>query len=209
MKRFEIPKVLRAIGNAIVAAPFVALLLAMLLGPPVELALETVDLVRMRERAAGTIDAVTFKRGSKGTSRADIAYHFSAAGRRIDSHRVMPGYLGDNTTRSGGAREAARFPLGAQATVYYNRGRPELCALEYGWFCWSVAPSLLWIGGAMLSPSVVCLPAGRWRKFIGYAGWASIVYAFGLLFIGPAVVRAGELPWHVAAWFAAMLAAAV
>lgn len=95
MRHFEIPKVLRAIGKAVVAAPFLALALAMLLGPPIELVLETINLVRMRALAPGTIDAVSIERGGKGTSRADIAYHFSAGGRRVDSHRVMPGYFGN------------------------------------------------------------------------------------------------------------------
>lgn len=209
MRRFEIPNLFRAMGKAIIAAPFVAILVMMLLGPTIELVLETIDLVRMRERAPGTIDAVTIQRGSKGTARADIAYHFSAGGRRIDSHRVMPGYFGNHGTWSGGAGLARGVPVGGQATVYYSGGRPELCALEYGWFCWSIALTLLWLGGATLTASLVHLPAGRWQNVVRYAGWAAIVYAFGLLFVGPSVVRVGELPWHAAAWFCAMLATAV
>lgn len=200
---------LRVMGKAIVAAPFVAILAMMLLGPPVDLVLETIDLVRMRERALATIDAIAIEHGGKGTARADIAYHFSAGGRRIDSHRVLPGYFGNHGTWSGGAGLARGFPVGRQATVYYSGGRPELCALEYGWSCWSVALTLLWTGGATLTASVIHLPAGRWQDLVWYAGWASIVYAFGLLFVGPSVVRVDELPWHAAAWFGALLATAV
>ena len=209
MRHFEVPKVFRAVGKAVVAAPFLALMLAMLLGPPIDVVLETIDLFRMRELALGTIDAVTIKTGSKGTSRADIAYHFSAGGRRIDSHRVMPGYFGNHGTWSGGAGLARGFPVGAQATVYYSGGHPDLCSLEYGWYCWSMALTLLYMGGATLTTSITCLPAGRWQNIIWYCGWASIVYAFGLLFVGPSVVRVGELPWHIAAWFGAMLTATI
>lgn len=95
------------------------------------------------------------------------------------------------------------------ATVYYIRGRAELCALEYGWFSWAASLSLFWIGGATLTASVVCLPAGHRQKFAWYAGWASIVYAFGLIFIGPSAVRVGELLWHTVAWLGAMPMAGV
>lgn len=84
MRGRELPRIVRTIGKAILGAPFLTLFLGMLLGPPVAFVLETIDLVRMREQAPGIIDAVLIERGGKGTSRADITYHFHAVGRRID-----------------------------------------------------------------------------------------------------------------------------
>lgn len=118
----------------------------------------------------------------------------------------MPGFLGNHGRWIGGGRLARRFPAGAQTIVHYSRSHPELCALEYGWFAWSAAPTLLWIGGATFG-AAICLRAGYWQSCISYTGRGTMVYAFGLIFLGPSVVRVRELHWHFFAWFSAVLGA--
>jgi hypothetical protein len=204
----KLTRIARRIGEGILSVLILLLFLSMLLGPPIAIVLETIDLVRMQERTQGKIDSASII-SSRGASRPDIAYHFHAAGRRVDSRRLMPGSFGNHWRWTGGERLARRFTVGAQTTVYYCRSHPELCALEYGWFKWSAALTMLWIGGATFFAANVGLSPGYWQRCVSYAGRGAMAYAFGLLFLGPSVVRVHELHWHFVAWFCAAVAAAV
>jgi hypothetical protein len=177
----------------------------MIIGPSIPLIWETIDLVRMRGQAAGRIDAVSIERGGHGTSRANIEYHFTPNGRLVHSTRYLPGFEATCSNGwTGGARVARDFPVGRQVTVYVIPMQPERCALEYGWFFISVGMTMIFVGGALQAASVTVCP-GPWASCLKYAGQACLVYGFGLMFLGPRVVRIVELPWHALAWAGALV----
>src|SRR5579859_6499843 len=201
-------RVFRTIVAFLVATPFLLLFLAMVLGPPAMFVVETIDILRMRERAEGIVDAVSIEHGGKGTSRARIEYHFDVGGRRVTSDRYVPGYFGNSGSWTGGASIASDFPVGRQVTVYYSRRNPELCALEDGWFSWSVGPTLVWFGLAIVAWARLRLRPGAATDCLWCDGIASIAYGAGELFLGPSVVRVRDLGWHFLAWCGALAGAA-
>jgi hypothetical protein len=197
-----------ALGIALLS-PFVLLFGAMVFGPPAMLLWETVDIVRMRERAVGQVDAVDIVRGTKGTTRANITYHFQIAGRIVTSNRYAPGYMGNSGGWTGGARVANDSPVGQAITVYYSGQNPELCALEYGWFCWSADPTLVVFGLAVVAFACIRVKPGGLANAIWCPGMASIVYGACELFLGPAMIRVRDLHWHALGCCAALAGAAV
>lgn len=197
---------LRKAGGILISIPFLLLFLAMFLGPPVMVVLETIDLVRMNAQTQGRVDAVSIESGSKGTSRANITYHFNVGGRQVTSDRVFPGYHGSSEKETGGANVARDFPVGAQPTVYYSRRNPELCALQYGWSKWPMALTLFWCGLTTIALAAAFIDHDLFRTAAMYAGGATAVYGFGLIFFGPIAVRVRELHWHFLAWFGTAIA---
>lgn len=200
---------LRGVLGVVIAIPFAGLLAMMFLGPPLAAIWETVDILRMHETAPGQITAVTYETGGKGTSRARIEYAYSIGGQQLVSDRYLPGFFGNHGTWTGGAAVGLQFPVGRPVTIHYSAGEPTLCALEYGWFCWSVAPTLVYVGLAIIAFACVRLRPRRLADGLWCGGVACVVYGAGELFLGPSAVRVRDLHWHVLAWCGALAGAAL
>ena len=203
----SIKRILQGSLGLAILMPFAFLAAAMVFGPPAMLIVETIDLIRMRDRAQGQVDAIEIQRGGKGTSRAKITYHFPAAGRIVTSDRYVPGWLGNSSSWTGGGRVANDFSVGQPVSVYYSAQNPNLCALEYGWFCWSVGPTFAMIGLIMIAFAGIRLQPGILATCILCTGAAFLIYGACELFLGPAVVRVSDLYWHAIGLCAALAGA--
>ncbi len=111
-------------------------LLALLVSMPVDLFLSTIELLRAHEVAEGTIISVRLD-----DERPVIEYRFRAGRQIYRSNRLMPGFLGGVGGWTTAARFTSRYRAGQRVPVYYRRGNPHACFLEYGWFKWSFAGS--------------------------------------------------------------------
>lgn len=198
---YGVPGTLLAIG-------FIALFAVWMIGPPVMVAWEAIDLIRMREVAPAKVFNVKYVSSSKG-SRAVITYGFSVQGKEYVSERYLPGFAGNSGTWTGGGEVGAEFPVGQLVPVYYSAADPTLCALEYGWFKWSVAITFFWIGLTAIGLSVSRMQASRWSTPLWCAGVACLVYGGAEVSMGPSAIRVRELHWHLLAWCAAVAGAAI
>lgn len=203
-------KRLLGMGLAIlIAIPFLGILAMMLLLPPAAVIWESVDILRMDATTPGQVTNVTFETGSKGTSRARIEYAFTALGQPFVSDRYLPGFLGNTGSWTGGAAIGNDFPPGRAVTVHYRRADPTSCALEYGWFKWSVAPTAVWLGLAIVVLACLRLRPGMSATALWCIGIASIAYGVCELFVGPSAVRVADLHWHALGWCGALAGAAL
>ncbi len=180
--------------------PFLALFAWMFVVPPIAVLWESIDLVRMQGVAPGKILDVTYVSGKKLTDRARITYAFSVAGQRYVSDRYLAGFAGNNSTWTGGAAVGASFPVGRQVLVHFRPGDPTLCALEYGWFKWSVAPTFLCWGLALIAFAALRMQPSSGATCLRCIGITLAVSGFCEIAIGPAAIRVRELHWHCLAW---------
>jgi hypothetical protein len=192
-------------GIMLIALPLLA---SMVLLPPVAFVSETIDLARMRERTVGQVLDVSIVNGRHGTTRTRVLYAFRARGRRIVSERYLPGFLG-NWGFSGGDSVANDFRVGQPVIVYHRADDPSGCALEYGWCPGSVGLMLILVGGAAVALARCQAQPRKGAFLLESIGVASIVYAFGVLFLGPTVVRVRDLHWHLLVWCGALGVAAI
>ena len=196
-------RLLKKLFWTMVAIPFVALFLGMILGPPVFFVMETVDLFKMRGTAVGTVENVRIDR-RRSTSRAVIHYSFDVGQQRYVSERYLPGFAGNQGGWTGGAAHAEEFPVGRKVTVYYDPHSPDRCALEYGWFKWTIG---FWLGlWSMLLRPAACdftKRSSNKSKLLWCAANATLIYGIALIIAGPNAVRVRELGWHLLAWIAA------
>jgi hypothetical protein len=205
----RLKRILRIVLGIALAIPFFGLFAMMFLLPPVATIWESIDMLRMHSTVDGQVTNVTFERGSKGTSRARIEYSYIVDGRQFVSDRYLPGFAGNSGSWTGGAAVANDFPVGRAVTIHYRPADPATCALEYGWFKWSLAPSAVWMGLAIIAWSCSRMRSGTVASGLWGIGIAFVAYGAGELFVGPSAVRVADLHWHALAWCGAVAGAAV
>jgi hypothetical protein len=205
----RLKQVLRIGVGILVAIPFLGLFAMMFLLPPAAVIWESIEMLRMTAKADGRVTNVTFESGSKGTSRARIEYTFTVDGRQFVSDRYLPGFAGNSGSWTGGGAVGIDFPIGRPVTIHYRPSYPASCALEYGWFKWSVAPSAVWVGLAIIVLACRRLRPGWVASSLWGVGIATVAYGVGELFVGPSAVRIADLHWHTLAWCSALAGAAV
>lgn len=196
-------KIVAIIGTLFLGTLFLCLFVALFLGPPLALVLESIDIVRLRSTAPGKVTEITMKRGGHGTSRAVISYSFIVHGQQFQSDRFFPGFFANHLTWTGGGAIARNYAAGQPITVHFNPNNPSCCALEQGWSKVSVGFFAVGWGLVLSGISQRNQTKARRRNWVLSVGLASTVYGFALLFFAPPAVRLPDLHWHGLAWCAA------
>jgi hypothetical protein len=177
----------------IVLVPFALLLFLMFLGGPIAILAESYDLLRFDGRTNGQLTNLDIIRGSKGTSGIRVTYAFNANGNKFESNQLYPGFAANYGTYSGGSSLSHKYAIGARVPVFYDSSDPTHSCLEYGWHKWSIGwTAAIW--------GMVTFVAFRIRKSQLWIGaMTSMLYGFGLLFIGPHTARVTQIHWHLLA----------
>jgi len=179
------------------------MLFSLFFGPPIALLAESIDMLRMRSTADGTLDEISVRLDYKGRSRPVFRYSFRAAGQRYESDRYLPGFAANYGRWTGGRAVARDYQVGQAVTIHYSASDPNRCALEYGWFKVSLGFTLAVWGMLIGGISHRERRRTHYPDHVSRAGGACILYAVALLLLGPTVVRPSELHWHALAWCAA------
>lgn len=174
----------------------VLLLFVMFFGAPIEVAIQSYELARMRSTADGTILESRVEH-NEGLPRSAVEYRFEAGGIEFTSQRVTPGRFLHRTYSSDGDAAARRFAPKQRVTVHYDAANPSRCSLFYGWHKWA-------IGWMLAVWGIVFSGVTGW---VGRGGRASVLYSLGLLFFGPPAVLIPDLHLHLLALFAAAVVA--
>jgi hypothetical protein len=119
-------------------------LVASFLSAPIDVAWCTWDMTRMRCVAQARIDKVGL-RASPGWALVapDVSYSYRVAGKQYRSRRFLPGFLPNHTVWSTGDAAVYEYRPGDQVLIHYDPADPQRSCLEYGWFKWSVAVTVV------------------------------------------------------------------
>ncbi len=175
------------LAAAVVICGLAVGLLALFVSMPIDLFVSTIELLRAREVAQGTIISVRLD-----DDRPVIEYSFRVGRQLYRSNRLMPGFLSGMGGWRTASRYTSRYRAGQRVPVYYRHGNPRACFLEYGWFKWSFAGScfvlpLFVLAGMVLLGTDDDYQPGRGATFL--------VHWLGLLAIVAAFASDGALYW--------------
>lgn len=200
--------VMKILAHAI-ALPLLLILTLILIAAPVELVLETIELVSMDVTAAGMVEKVEVLEAREDrVSRSVIRYKFLADGQEIVSDRLVPGLAERHLLSRDGDAISKRYRPGQRVVVHHHRGHPETCALEYGWYVATVAVTAILAGIMVRGLALKWIARPIPRVVLAAAGASMFVYGLIMPIRVDSTVRVADLGWHVLAWtglFAACL----
>jgi len=179
----------------IVVPLFILVLAIVLLAVPMELAIQSWDLLQMQSTAMGQITrSEVINHGDM--PRSVVEYTFSANNKNYTGNRVSPQYFLTNLPSSNRDAESNLFEPDQQAAVYFDSSNPQRCSLVYGYNSGFVAVIFLFCG----------MLVGATKGYLRFAFGGLIVYSTGLLLFGPRFIRYEELHYHLIALVVGALA---
>jgi hypothetical protein len=190
------------IGQWAIAIPMVAaLLLFLVVLPPVETVWATVNLLQMRSSTTGTI--IKAPAGDDGQAKPTVRYRYAVGGREYESTRFVPGLLMDYVEDTRDRLRDMKYAVGQRVTVYYNASNPSQARLKYGW-------PFLAVGFSFFVWGMLLTGYGQWRKKENRKYWvifsslgpALLILGFGEVAAGGGdadgvAINVSEIHWHL------------
>lgn len=176
---------IKTIGSGILVLVVCTVLMLMIFAAPLELAIQSYDLLQMQSTAEGKITRSEVVSNGE-LSRSIVEYKFSVGNENFESSRVSSQCFFANSYTSDGHLDSESFQLGQKVAVHFDADDPSHCALVYGW---SKVP----IGWAFLCGALMLGVTKGWvRLVLG----ALVGYGFCLLAFWQGFVLVHELHYH-------------
>ena len=180
----------------LLAPVYLAILAGMLFVAPTAAVWEGWDMLHMRATATGVVRKVEVERSTHG-SRPVVTYSYQTGGKKYESTRYLPGFLGNWGMWTGGGRDVRDLVPGQVVTVHYDTADPSRACLLYGWFKWSVGLPLFILGCVVYGHARDRWAARSPKLTIGAAiGSAMAICGFACL-AGPDAVRPDWWAWYL------------